>query len=528
MSTLAGVGRERSTLALAEALNSLKPAVDAAGLIDQLRELEDLKSAIAGVQARITVAIDVAERDTQTLAGVPAAEQGKGVGAQVALARRESPSRGSRLLGLARALVTEMPHTLAALHTGQLNEWRATLLVKETACLSSADRAAVDEELSADTGRFTGYGDKAVVAAAKAAAYRRDPRSVVNRAAHAVTERCVSIRPAPDTMAYLTALLPVKEAVATYAVLTRHADTVRGAGDPRSRGQVMADTLVERVTGVPGGISRVELQLIMTDRALFQGDSEPARIPGYGSVPSSWARNLLQAETPTSPRTPTGPGILEGSGTPTGQRPTTTEPGAEPAISQGGPTSPAIGRADSAGAGPAGGTGTGTGRKDPSDSAAHRAFDVWLRRLYTAPSTGDLVAMDSTARLFTKAQRRFITARDDTCRTPYCDAPIRHIDHIIPWHRGGPTSITNGAGLCEACNHTKEHPGWTVAPAPGPRHQLKTTTPTGHTYHSTAPPLPGNAIIERQQVRAAGIFRTMEIFKTMEQVRTVKQDRSRP
>ncbi|GAA1120576.1 hypothetical protein GCM10009582_17260 [Arthrobacter flavus] len=370
-----------------------------------------------------------------------------------------------------------------------MNEWRATLLVKETACLTSADRTAVDEELHPDTGTFDGCGDRAIVAAVKAAGYRRDPRSVVNRAARAVTDRCVSIRPAPDTMAYLTALLPVKEAVATYAVLTRHADTVRGAGDPRSRGQVMADTLVERVTGVPGGISRVELQLIMTDRALFQGDSEPARIPGYGIVPSSWARNLLSTETPTNPRTPPG------------QHPATTDPGAKPPI----------GPADSTEAGPAGGTVTGP--KDPAGhlatNPAHRAFDVWLRRLYTAPSTGELVAMDSTARFFTKAQRRFITARDDTCRTPYCDAPIRHFDHIIPWHRGGPTTITNGAGLCEACNHTKEQPGWRAQTTPGSpprtrrRHTFSITTPTGHTYHSTAPPLPGTAAtIERAQIPA--------------------------
>ena len=60
---------------------------------------------------------------------MPAAELGAGVGAQIALARRESPAKGGRLLGLAKALVTEMPHTLAALETGQLNEWRATLLV---------------------------------------------------------------------------------------------------------------------------------------------------------------------------------------------------------------------------------------------------------------------------------------------------------------------------------------------------------------------------------------------------------------
>ena len=186
-----------------------------------------------------------------------------------------------------------MPHTLAALETGQLNEWRATLLVKETACLSAEDRAAVDAELAPDTGTFDGAGDRRIIAAARAAAYRRDPRSVTQRASHAATERHVSLRPAPDTMCYLTALLPVAAGVAVYAALTRHADTLRAAGDPRTRGQLMADALVERTTGTPGGISGIEIQLVMTDRTLFQGDSEPARLPGYGIVPAGWARELL-------------------------------------------------------------------------------------------------------------------------------------------------------------------------------------------------------------------------------------------
>jgi hypothetical protein len=116
---------------------------------------------------------------------------------------------------------------------------------------------------------------------------------------------------------------------------------------------------------------------------------------------------------------------------------------------------------------------------------------VWLRRLYTAPGAGELVAMDSRARLFPPGLRRFIEARDETCRTPYCDAPIRHLDHIVPWHSAGPTALVNGAGLCEACNHTKEIPGWAARPRPGLRHTLELTTPTGHSYHSTAPPLPG-------------------------------------
>lgn len=409
---------------------------DSAALVDQLRGLEELKAAIAAAQARVAVAFDLAQRAEQAEAGIPAAELGQGVAAQVALARGESPSRGGRLLGLAKALVAEMPRTLAALDAGRLNEWRATLVVRETACLGAADRCAVDEELAADTGTFAGAGDRAVVAAARAAAYRRDPRSVTQRAAHAAGERCVGLRPAPDTMARLTALLPVAEGVAAYAALGAHADTLRAGGDERSRGQIMADTLVERTAGTPGGVSGVEIQLVMTDRTLFQGDPEPARLPGYGIVPAGWARSLVSA-------------------------------------------------------------GVEAGGQD---------FRVWLRRLYTAPGAGDLVGMDSRARLFPAGLRRFIQARDDTCRTPYCDAPIRHHDHVVAWHASGATSLGNAAGLCEACNHTKENHGWKTIPRPGPRHTIEYRTPTGHTYHSTAPPPPGSPIAG-QLVRAAKLMR---------------------
>ncbi|MET3923273.1 DUF222 domain-containing protein [Arthrobacter sp. UYEF20] len=446
-------------------LAGVRPCGDGAGLISQLRELEDLKSAAAAAQARIAVAFYSLERRAQAAAGVPAAELGKGVGAQIALARRESPSRGGRLLGLARALVAEMPRTLAALATGDLNEWRATLLVRETACLSAADRSAVDGELAADTGTFAGAGDRAVTAAARAAAYRMDPRPVADRAAHAATDRHVSLRPAPDTMTYLTALLPAREGVAVYTALNGHAGTLRSGGDPRSRGQLMADALVERVTGTPGGITGVEIQLVMTDRTLFQGESEPARLPGYGIVPAAWARTLL---TPGPVRacasSPAGGGATDHG-----------EAGGEP------------GSSGAHGGALEGGVLTG----GTAGGGAQPAFAMWLRRLHTAPGTGDLLAMDSRARFFPAGLRRFLTARDDTCRTPYCDAPIRHLDHIVPWHDGGATSHINGSALCEACNHTKEIPGWAARPRPGPRHTLELTTPTGHTYRSTAPPLPG-------------------------------------
>ncbi|MFF2823583.1 HNH endonuclease, partial [Arthrobacter koreensis] len=126
---------------------------------------------------------------------------------------------------------------------------------------------------------------------------------------------------------------------------------------------------------------------------------------------------------------------------------------------------------------------------------------VTLRRLYLDPVSGELTAMESKARAFPAGLTRMIRTRDQTCRTPWCDAPIRHIDHIEPHAEGGRTSYANGQGLCEACNQAKEAPGWNSSSTPvssrrndvSPRHTVRTTTPTGHTYSSMAPPLPGAA-----------------------------------
>ncbi|MBT2555989.1 HNH endonuclease, partial [Arthrobacter sp. ISL-5] len=171
------------------------------------------------------------------------------------------------------------------------------------------------------------------------------------------------------------------------------------------------------------------------------------------------------------------------------------------------------------------------------------ALDVWLRRLYTAPGTGELTAMDSRARFFPPGLRRFIQVRDHTCRTPYCDAPIRHHDHIVPWHRGGTTSHGNGAGLCEACNHTKEAPGWRAEPRPGPgdprpgdagrrRHTLDIQTPTGHSYRSTAPPQPGTPLTAGAALHSAawtsGRRRKRERLHQAKTLKRARLNKARP
>ena len=90
------------------------------------------------------------------------------------------------------------------------------------------------------------------------------------------------------------------------------------------------------------------------------------------------------------------------------------------------------------------------------------ADKAWVRRLFVSPTTGELVAMSSRRRHFPGKLRDFLVLRDEVCRTPWCDAPVRHVDHPQPHARGGSTTSDNAQGLCENCNYVKEAPGWSA------------------------------------------------------------------
>ncbi|MGN6598579.1 MAG: HNH endonuclease, partial [Actinomycetes bacterium] len=357
-------------------------------------------------------------------------------------------------------------HTLALMTAGRLSEWRATILVKETVCLEAADRRLVDEQLcGGDQPRAETLGDKALGAAAKALAVQFDAASVVARAARAESERCVSIRPAPDTMAYVTALLPMAAGVGVYAALKLAADCAPGEGDDRSRGQRMADTLVERVTG-RNPLERpmdLDLRIVLPDATLVGGTSgdrsgvtsspsgaldEPGVVPGYGPVPGPWVRRLIE------------------------------------------------------------------------EASLDDATRVLVRQLYAGPH-GGLVAMASRARTAPAGLADLVQLRDRFCRTLWCDAEARHIDHIVRARDGGRTELANLQGLCERCNYAREAPGFVsrVVSQPagdpvsrprgaheeqpesqpggpgGGRHVVETTSPTGHTYRSTSQALAGDAVL---------------------------------
>lgn len=58
-----------------------------------------------------------------------------------------------------------------------------------------------------------------------------------------------------------------------------------------------SSSLTDGLSAVPAGVN-VEIQLVMTDRTLLDGDTEPAILTGYGPIPAPLARHLVRGADP--------------------------------------------------------------------------------------------------------------------------------------------------------------------------------------------------------------------------------------
>jgi len=347
-------------------------------------------------------------------------------------------------------------------------------------------------------------------------------------------------------MSHLSAFLPAVDGVAVYASLHRAAAAGHAAGDPRTKGQLMADTLITRVTGhqpctqpIPDAAAHsapthpdghrdpppppaprpTEPADTQPDTSADRPHTEDDDNDDRGGSDSSDGEDRNEAadhidvdaaddadmdgtvsgdddhrvdvpdddatrdrDTDTADNTKTA-----GTDAGPGARAAPTGPSRQPvmihllvsdAILLGG--RPGTAHLDGYGPIPA---------DLARDLATQAGIDgrAWLRRVYTTPASGDLVATDSHARIFPTGLAQLVRLRDGVCRTTWCDAPIAETDHPRSVQEGGPTSLTNSQGLCTACNRAKQAPGWRARPAPGTPHTVSTTTPTGHTYQYRAP-----------------------------------------
>lgn len=410
---------------------------------------ERVSAASTAVQMRAETQLWDVRVHQQREAGTPPAQVGRGVPDEIAHLRRISPARAGNQVALHRVVVQSLPRTLSLLEHGEISPWAAEEVAKATLVLTDADRARVDEDIAA---QLPEVSPRRAGVLARARAAELDQEAALRRHQREVASRHVSIRPMSDALVQISAVLPSAEGVAVYAALDAAASAARSQGVEGTRGQHMADALFRRVTGVERVEQiDVEIQLLMTDSALLGGGADTAWIDGQ-PVPGAVARHLALA--------------ADGDGDSGGSR-----GGERGALGAGGSDDSAV----------------------PLAVAHGRRF---IRRLYTDPLSMQLREADARRRCFTGADRRFLEIAHQRCLMPFCEAKIRHIDHVQGYASGGLTTRANGAGLCEHCNYLLEQPGWSSrwVEVPGddhgpPRRVLEVTTPTGRTARSEPPPL---------------------------------------
>ena len=301
--------------------------------------------------------------------------------AEVAMACRVSPFQGRRRLHLARDLHLGLDHVRRLFTAGELSEDKVLNVVAATAHLDRDERAAVDDRLAGEG--IERLGVRRVHDLTTRFAMEVAPEKAEVKARTARCSRHVRVRLAADGMADLVAHLPAEQAAACFGALHRAVNEhyVTAESVTRTRSQILADTLVERLTGQATARDiNVEVQVLVPVEALLDPTSPlPAQTAGHGPIPARLARELL------------------------------------------------------------------------ATTAGKKTF----RRLVTRD--GIVIGGDSRRRTFDGVLETFIRARDgNRCTAPYCDAPIRHIDHKERWVDGGRTEFANGNGLCEFHNHARE------------------------------------------------------------------------
>lgn len=373
--------------------------------------IHELRSAMDALEARAVTALaesltlqkqaEVRAREAHEQSEVPPTrrllrEAASEAAREVSMLIGKSPASAAHSLASQRRLVSDMPEMLSALASAQVTSTVAHSTARSFAPLTPAQRLEADRELAGRLPDLDGAGSETWDDATAAAIAAADPDGQERRHQQARQERHVTVRRGQHGMATVSARVSALDATLIRKRLSHEAERLRAAGDRRGHQAIQADSFADTLIGREAGMEPITLDIgiIITDRALLHpGSGDLARIEGYGTVPAVAVREELH-------------GVCAA-----------LADGAEAAMGPDGPPLRAV-----------------------------------IRRLYTHPLTGELVAVESRARAFPEALARFIRWRDQVCRGPFCDAPIRQTDHIHPHAAGGETSLDNGQGLCAHCN----------------------------------------------------------------------------
>ncbi|WP_306905984.1 HNH endonuclease signature motif containing protein [Arthrobacter pascens] len=389
------------------------------------------------------------EQATQAVAPPPASPQEHtaremAVVAEVACVLTVSERSASALLAQSRELTTTLPRTLAALQDGSISWQHARVMVDETTSLDPAGAAALEahfldpEKLggarSCPAGELVPSRFRAK---ARTWRERHHPVSIEKRHSKGILDRRVEYAPDRDGMAWLSAYLPADTAAGIWDRTTTAARALQGPDEGRTLTQLRADTvaawLLEDTGTGTGNTATITGSTTATTGAMAAGTTTT------GGVPSPKAQVLITVPVFALMGLTDEPATLDGYG----------------------PIPASMARRLVA---------------DGADS---------FHRVLTDPRDGAPLEIGRTSYRIPTAMRQWLRMRDGKCPFPGCNnhSLDNEADHLLAWHKGGTTGISNLGQPCRKHHKLRHTTAWKPTQAtknkpPG------WTSPTGRHYQS--------------------------------------------
>ena len=353
-------------------------------------------------------------------------------------------------LGRALTWTRKLPHTFAALKTGDIDERRADALADVLAHTSADIAGQVEGALLPEAGDLSVYRlrDRAT-----ALMLELDAAAADERRKDAEKTADVHLYPSGvEGRATLAVDLPTDEAAECHDLIDQLARMLKADGDPRPIGQLRAHVhsmLIRRPAdnGLP--VTAADLWITASLDSLTGASSEPGEVNGL-PITAAHLRELLARVGALGLTAPDSGTLTFAVTGPDGQLLATITPAELTRLARRGCTE----------------------HPDTEDCSC--------------PVLGPPPATDAYTP--TDRQRAFVTTRDQRCRFPNCGQRVgwADLDHVHAHGDGGATDCTNLCCLCRSHHRLKTFaPGWRFRLDDDGT--LHVTTPTGVT-RTTRPP----------------------------------------
>jgi hypothetical protein len=257
---------------------------------DRIDAIVALDRGIRALQAEQTHQIGNLHAERVTMMGLGQGIPELSIIGEVSMARHIGPSAAGTQLELAIGM-RRLPNVFALFASGVISEQTARAVAHETTYLTDDDVMIADPVIAEKIPGMTTHQAKQ---ATTRIVIGIDTEAANERAQANRADQRVTMTPESDGVASLHVRGPAEQILAAYQALDDWATGLRSTGDPRTRGQIMTQTLVERVTGLKYADDiDVEINLVLDAKTLLDDGTTPVDLEGYGPLCPEVADELV-------------------------------------------------------------------------------------------------------------------------------------------------------------------------------------------------------------------------------------------